>query len=257
MAGLTDYSKWDQMAISDSEEEDEDDEMMEEFDVSSEPAAAPVDRRKPRVTKLQGPTTVTIGGRDDPPSTASGAKKEAKEAAPNLASLQQRWTENGARVGDRYMWSQTKSECLLSILVPAGTKAKDVLLALHEPSDESCQTQRLEVTAASGQQIINSPLAYAVEKNDDEDEGLDWELKDFEPGCRVLQLAFVKKVPPTVVLWWARVFEGEEGIETKTLTGRSFNQDHQAVWEQAHAMFKKKVAERTITELDAEGNIVE
>lgn len=241
MARLTDYSKFDKIVVSDSEEE-EDEEMMEEFDVST--PAETMDRRKPRVTRLEGPTKVTIGGRDDPAQSSVGTK----DASSIVSSLQERWTKNGARVADRYMWSQTKSECLLSVLVPAGTKAKDVQLALHEPS-ESRQTQRLEV-AVNGQQIIDAPLAYAVVRDED-DEDQDWELKDFEPGSnRVLQLSFVKKVPPTVVLWWARVFEGDEAIDTKTITGRTINQEHQAVWEEAHAMFRKKVAERTVTEVE-------
>jgi len=261
MSRITDYSKWDKMVISDDEEEEEeyDEEMLDEVDVS-EPLGPPIHGR-PRVTKLEGPTSITIGGLEDggkiKPETDSSkesafvpAKAKKQTASLDLTAVEAGMTKNGGRVGDSYMFSQTKTEVLFNVIVPAGTKAKDVKVKLHAPSasNPSSHNQRLDVSV-TGDANISGMLAYGVEVEEGED--LDWELMDFEPaGRRVVQLTLVKKVPGMVVLWWSRIFEGDQEIDTKTIVDRKFNQDHQAVWQEAHAMFQKKISERTITEID-------
>jgi len=271
---MVDYSKWDNIDVSDDEEQEEDiDDFMEEEEEEEQQQQQPVQPTwdKPRVTKLEGPTSVTIG--------AHGAHGENVSQAPSRAivapavgppvvkkpvekkDLEAKFTENGGKQEGRFLWSQTSSEACLSIFLPAGTKGRDVTVKCSEPADDLGSDQKVVLTVSFASvdpmgnrthtQVIDGlPLAYRIQR--DEDTGIDWELTDFEPGGRRLaRLTLVKHAPAGMVVWWTRVFPDDDPVDVSQISGRKHNAgDHQKVWEQAHAMFREKVKDRQPMELD-------
>jgi len=239
-----DYSKWDNLNVSDSEDEENDEEDMAMALEDPQEVGHP---QKPRVTKLEGPTSVTIGAHGEranhtkPPGSSSGA-----EPGTSGVDLEAQMTRNGSREGDRYMWSQTKEECLLSVIVPPGTKARDISIKFTNCDFKTHGT--LEVGVA-GSPILTGTLGYGIDKEEGDD--IEWEIKDFEPeGRRVVQLTFVKKVPERVVVWWSRVLAEDAKIDTTTIADRDFNTGHHDAWKEAHAAFQAKMKNRKPTMVD-------
>ena len=109
------------------------------------------------------------------------------------------------------MSRQTEREVELSLLIPAGTKGRELkprLLDADLRAGEKAQTLRVERTAAGGgggggaattTVLFEAKLAYPVEEpkeGDDLRDEINWEVSDYEPGGggrRLLRLTFVKK----------------------------------------------------------------
>ena len=109
---------------------------------------------------------------------------------------------------------QTEREVELSLLIPPGTKRRDLkprLIDADLRAGEKAQTLRVERTAAAGgggggggaatttTVLFEAKLAYPVEEpkeGDDLRDEIHWEVCDYEPGAggrRLLRLTFVKK----------------------------------------------------------------
>ncbi len=245
MSALTDYSKWDSLDVSDSDEEE---------------------RGRPQVTRLDQPSSVTIGpsgaslqglsdarqrapSHDDAESDDEeddGAdhveelepERAADDAAPPplpprdtsrvvLADA----TRNGGRT-PRYLWSQGKGDAQLCVFVPAAARARDV--AAVEVSKWAVRVALRDGAGGAPTELLAGEFAYPVECDEDEtDGGVEWELRDAESAPpavaddggggggasavgggavdarRLLCLPLRKSSPPGVVVWWLRALRGD------------------------------------------------
>ena len=197
------------------------------------------------------------------PAAESSAPAKRKETMPSVATrheaLVAKLTRNGAR-RERHLWRQTQADVELSVILPAGTKAKMLKIELL-PVDSEHPRQRFSVHwngkgpgGASGV-CFEEELAYPVEEPTGEDlapgekDDLMWELSDFETEAheRLLRVTLRKRAVHGVVIWWTRAIEGEEALDTTTLPDRKSGAKlaaQQTVWEEAMSLFKEKVANR-------------
>mmetsp|Transcript_32711 Transcript_32711/g.54777 ORF Transcript_32711/g.54777 Transcript_32711/m.54777 type:complete len:309 (-) Transcript_32711:88-1014(-) len=207
MPSVIDYSKWDNLDVSDDEEandnyEEEDEEYGEPLDEPPSRDIVPVDDKpkggidyskwdrfgdlddevenaRPRVTRLDAGTTVQIGSGGYSVTDANQQPASAStSAAPAINPNDAKWealSHNGS-VTDQYYWSQTKDEVKAHILVPADVNAKNLNVTL--------QDERLQVStkgeSTRAHTIFSGKLVHPVHY--DEEDGVDWELLDFPAG---------------------------------------------------------------------------
>mmetsp|Transcript_57811 Transcript_57811/g.163139 ORF Transcript_57811/g.163139 Transcript_57811/m.163139 type:complete len:254 (+) Transcript_57811:77-838(+) len=251
---MVDYSKWDKMDVSDSEDE----------------------KPEPEVQSFDRPQTVTLGpegasfspqegapGRtatERTASSASGSKRsrgagapsggdsaamevEAERRAPQPIDAAEagKAAANGGAVGERYVWSQSPEEVQVHVLVPEGTLAKEVTVEVSE--------HRLSVR----RQGCDGPLlAGDWEFPIAPEEDLDWEVAGLA-GRRAVRVAVRKKPAPMdgMRVWWPCLLKGEPRIDVSKIDGR-LNKDPNAfgkAWEEAHARFKERVKDRKPVEI--------
>ena len=192
-------------------------------------------------------TTVLVGG------SVSELKKNGASGASGVA----------------LMWSQTKEEVTLSVVVPPGTRASDVAVR--------CTSDRVEVavTAEREGKTDDAPLRFLSdawthpidpEPNDDDDDDDarvcvfgDWEVCDWDPdGSRVVRVTARKKtIGNSLVHWWNRGVKGGAPIDVAAIAARRDNKKNVAraeearrVWDEATEAFKKKVKDREKITID-------
>jgi hypothetical protein len=219
------------------------------------------------VRAAHAPAAPAAAAPPPPPRAAEPPGGAAEpEAAPSAkrAGRAAEFSRNGGAVGERYLWSQTPSEVTLSVLVPPGTRAKDVAVRLTPapPSADAAATPRLTVAVAGAPPAVDAPLAFGVEAPAEEE--LDWELTDFDaaaaaaggaPPRRAVRVTLRKASPASnMVHWWRAALAGDPGIDTGAIEERARTAgrtaDARAVWAQAEAEFKRRVRERVPVEID-------
>eukprot|EP00658_Telonema_sp_P-2_P067521 TRINITY_DN5643_c0_g1_i1.p1 TRINITY_DN5643_c0_g1~~TRINITY_DN5643_c0_g1_i1.p1 ORF type:complete len:268 (+),score=90.68 TRINITY_DN5643_c0_g1_i1:129-932(+) len=236
-----DYSKWDAMEFSESDDE------------PSNP--------KPTVTRLDPGTAVTIGQQqqqqqqqeeeeeeeeeEEWPETAGGVLPPTLEARNTSVVGRAEMGLNGGETGDGAgVWCQDKGSCTLSVWVPAGTKARDTTVRLNQ--------KQLGVWV-KGAAVLEGTLAHEVEEPEDGE--AEWELKDTEDGSgrRVCRVVLIKKAPGGVTIWWPRLLDQDENdIDTTQIQGRRNVEANKSAWEEAHRMFRQKVAQIVPEEIPIE-----
>lgn len=171
--------------------------------------------------------------------------------------------ENGAS-GVALMWSQTKEEVTLSVVVPPGTRASDVAVR--------CTSDRVEVAVTAKREGKTAPLRFLSdawthpidpEPNDDDDDDArvfgDWEVCDWDPdGSRVVRVTARKKtIGNSLVHWWNRGVKGGAPIDVSAIAARRDNKKNVAraeearrVWDEATEAFKKKIKDREKITID-------
>jgi len=238
-AAMVDYSKWDKLECSDSEDEE-----------------------RPRVEKFDSAQSVSFGGdldgdveivpesahkealeRENREANAASnpAPKDPKPPAPKPAAPKVvEWTRNGGKT-DRYLWSQTKDTVTVAAFVPQDSKGKDVTMRVSGTHFLLwCQGISIE-----------GELFYPVVKEEDP---LDWELTEAE-GRRVVTMTFRKdqeRLPG--VLWWKSFLKGDEEIAIETVKDRKQTPGLNELWKQAHAQFKQKVRNVERQTINADGS---
>mmetsp|Transcript_10473 Transcript_10473/g.26040 ORF Transcript_10473/g.26040 Transcript_10473/m.26040 type:complete len:336 (+) Transcript_10473:27-1034(+) len=253
-----DYGKWDSLQVEESDEEGSDEPEM---------SARPADSAEAE-DELSAEELATLRRRLHTEAAATPtAPPDAPPAAPTRSArheaLVARLTRNGA-ARDGYLWRQTERDVEMSVVLPAGTKAKMLQVELL-PADMSHPRQRLSVRWRQGgsEALFERPLAYPVEDTVEgepaEKEELSWELCDFETDAneRLLRVSMRKREVHGIVIWWSRAIEGEEELDTQTLPDRksaSKLSAQQDVWEQANRLFKEQVACREKIMLDPSPN---
>jgi hypothetical protein len=282
-----DYSKWDSIGCDDDSDEDladdDDDaryggeadwedpldaseqarlrEVLKAADGTTTTAAATATATA-AATAATTDSTSTMDSREagQPPAASSSSSSSGPSsslpgmAAPPASSafelLRAKLTRNGAERA-HYLWRQTEAEVELGVLLPAGTRAKELRPELLPADPLSGTRQRVSVHRALG---VNVPplfceaLAYPV-RQPESAEDLAWEVSDYEPygGRRLLRLTLQKEGPHGggVVVWWSRAIEGEPSCDTTAFPDRrraAAAQRQQDVWAEAEALFKAKVA---------------
>ena len=136
---------------------------------------------------------------------AAGARNSARNSAQfSCASVQSSDASSAPPASP-----QTEREVELSLLIPPGTKGRELkprLLDADLRAGEKAQTLRVERTTAAGggggaatTVLFEAKLAYPVEEpkeGDDLRDEINWEVSDYEAGVggrRLLRLTFVKK----------------------------------------------------------------
>jgi len=202
-------------------------------------------------------------------SSAPGADASATTVGGSVGSVSEK-KKNGASgaSGVALMWSQTKEEVTLSVVVPPGTRASDVAVR--------CTSDRVEVavTAEREGKTDDAPLRFFSdawthpidpEPNDDDDDDDDarvfgdWEVCDWDPdGSRVVRVTARKKtIGNSLVHWWNRGVKGGAPIDVAAIAARRDNKKNVAraeearrVWDEATEAFKKKVKDREKITID-------
>lgn len=253
-----DYSKWDHIDVSDDSDEEG-------------------SRGLPRVTKFEKPGVVNISKEGvsftpqiesknapskKPFTTTTSAATTSSSSSTNSAvkngdeSLLWR---NGSKM-DRFHWSQTQTEVTLRFPIPVNLAAKNTKILLLAGRDLTIK----EINAKSSEVIsFNGRFRYEVKVGDSVDtdtgEFSDWELLTLQDQ-RYLVLTFQKvSALAGAVFWWDRVFDGDPAIDVTAIEDRrgvrvkapgeaeATNTAKTAasnVWEEAHRMFREKVANR-------------
>jgi len=262
----TSYSKWDHFKDDDedlsSEEEEENDAIHSDDDaegrgVLKEPAQAALasgglegdeedaldeDEHK-RLREMMSAAGV-------PPAAMPDAPPVVADPTALFEARRKALTRNGA-AREAYLWRQTEKEVELCVLVPAGTRARELRPELRE-SDLLLHTRQMLVVhrAGGGGAFFEGSLAYPVAQPDTAEE-LTWELSDYEPGPtgrRLLHVTLLKEAPDCVRnIWWERALVGEDTLDTTVLPDRKWAEKlaaQQSTWQQAQQMFRDKVAQR-------------
>ena len=248
MASVLDYSKWDNLEVSDDEEEQ--------------------DSWKPQVHRLDKPTSVTFGGPGDAsdtgvefeyvnssePASSSASSASSAISAPTTTTtsttsttttdpLVDKRITNGASA-DTHMWSQTRSEITIRVRVPSSVRAKDVNIQVNE--ETSLLVSLLKETHVQG--ILSFPVVPVPDFLD-----LDWEIE--RDDVTYIRITLQKKIVASqVIVWWNRIFKHEDPqLDVTELEGRRTEggaaqmKKTQDVWAEAHRMFREKVAARKDT----------
>jgi hypothetical protein len=157
------------------------------------------------------------------------------------------------------MWSQTKEEVTLSVVVPPGTRASDVAVR--------CASDRVEVALKNREtgnylRFLSDEWTHPIdpEPNDDDDDDEkndarvfgDWEVCDWDPigGFRVVRVtARKKRFGGSLAHWWRCGTKNGTPIDVSAIASRSKAAAETAertrrVWDEATEAFKKKVRER-------------
>ena len=166
----------------------------------------------------------------------------------------------------RLMWSQTKEEVTLSVVVPPGTRASDVTVR--------CASDRVEVVVKNREtttRFLSDEWTHPIdpEPNDDDDDDDDdddaarvfgdWEVCDWDPigGARVVRVtARKKRFGGSLAHWWRVGTKLGTPIDVSAIASRAAGAAETAertrrAWEEATEAFKKKVRERERIEIDA------
>ena len=260
------YSKWDSMQVDDSDEEDEEDEEDDDLTIAGKEAITRHVQGK-AAGGSSAPTGKAAGGPSTPAEPADdddstddedvgvghgGNEAEIKRlrlaaAAGEAAAKLEKLTRNGAH-RDGYLWRQTETEVLLSVLLPPGTRGPALRVEVRKPLTAAMDERARVVVAVRGAAApaLDAELAYPVELPD-EDDDLDWEVTDYEEpnGLRLLQLTLRKQVPHGVVLWWTRALKGEEPLDASAFQDRRqrLKPGQPDPWKEATEAFKARIAE--------------
>lgn len=229
---MVDYSKWDKLEISSDEEEEE--------------------STGPSVFRVGEGESVTLPGRN---VTINGPKKEEPKAkaTPTVPAVEASasgiagafWakaTRNGLRT-EEYAWSQTPSEVVLRLFVPATATSKQVKLSVDADSGN--------FRAHLADKLLLDKILYSEIQQLDEDIGVDWELIDCPDDEQRLLTCTLTKKPSTIgsTLWWRSAFKGDPQVDPTKLADRSAKDIERAQkflenFNEATRMFKEKMASR-------------
>jgi len=188
----------------------------------------------PHVTRFERPTSVTIGG---PARSAASAPAAAATRHPQPDT-----TANGMDAG-AFRWSQSATEAVVRVPLPASAKAKQVRVSLDKA--------RLAVLF-NGEAIVQGELANAVwgdggvqlaGEDEREEKALDWELEDLGTG-RCVAVRLTKRAPRGVTAWWQRVFKrGDEPVLDRPVGNQASIAKTRDAWAEAQRAFLEQRAQ--------------
>eukprot|EP00050_Salpingoeca_kvevrii_P000327 m.146007 g.146007 ORF g.146007 m.146007 type:complete len:420 (+) comp10087_c0_seq6:982-2241(+) len=262
-----DYSKWDKLDVSSSEDE-------EEMGVDEDNVLQPGGKGQPRVYKLDHGQTVHIPGRNV--TVRSGSDPAAAAAAPSVMEIteedeekeemaeqqkqsshndkpaaaaptrdpESKLTQNGGSFSGSFghlLWSQDAEEVSLAVAVPAGTRAKAV--AVSAPDDRHLRI------SVDGAPVFEEELFAAIETAEAPDwEILDWHSPEAE-GRRIVRATMRKAKLGGIILWWRSATKEGPQIDTSELKDRPAASAKNAAsfmesFAKAQEMFREKMAQK-------------
>ncbi len=139
-------------------------------------------------------STKTISDSNPVPSTTVSSKRPK-----DTNIMEEKLTRNGGKVVDahsgkmQHMWSQTRDEVIVSILVPAGTSATDLHVKYIAEENTKVELKGIGRPSLSvvlaGKSLLKGRLAYKIWFEDEEDEyEVDWDLEDFDTSHRCIKV---------------------------------------------------------------------
>ena len=204
-----------------------------------------------------------------PKTAASSRARRAPTRPRRRSTVQSPKKKNNGASGVALMWSQTKEEVTLSVVVPPGTRASDVAVRCTSDRVEVAVTAKREgktdentaAAAAAAACFLSDAWTHPIdpEPNDDDDDDVfgnvfgDWEVCDWDPdGSRVVRVTARKKtIGNSLVHWWNRGVKSGVPIDVAAIAARRDNKKNVAraeearrVWDEATEAFKKKVKDR-------------
>lgn len=248
---MTDYRKWDNFG---KDLSDSDDDTLE---------------NDPMVTKLDAPKSISIG-----PTGSSIVEKETFIHKSSLQSLDhvlkvdtdsqmmdlENFTENGS-LTENFYWSQSRQEVVIRCQISEVIKANEIICDYNSNDATKFDGDRphLQFSTKSGHILLSGSLRYDIIINPSDkdvlESAVDWEIKNItfanHEKMRILEVTLKKKSPmPGVTMWWNCVFVGDSEIDVTKIKGRGEipNRD---IWEEAHRLFKEKVAQKELIDTGA------
>lgn len=235
---MVDYSKWDHIDVSDDSDEDE-------------------GRTFPKVTKFEKPGSIKISkeGVSFAESLPLTTKQSNINTSSSIVHNDSLLWRNGSKL-EKFVWSQTQTEVTVRFNVPADLAAKNIKIKFTD-------TKTLHITEinskAGSPYNFNGRFQYYIRSGDsldsDTDEYSDWEILTIQDQRYIVITLQKVSVIAGAVFWWDRVFEGDPAIDVTTIADRrgqrpqggqetlsSADTSHSNVWEEAHKMFREKVA---------------
>lgn len=273
-----DYSKWDNLEVSSSEDEDEDD-------------------KTPRVTRLDAPSQVTFGGAGANGAVSASPEVDTKKTSSSklskplesssattgttTASHTQSWTDRGGLLETKsdtkqsrnLYWSQDRYTVTLRLELLRDTteKVRSVGVEGILPYSDRWMAvgtakPRLSCVSTNGEMLLEGELPHPVHlAEEDSDDGLvDWSVvvDNNEKGqLRFLTITLHKAVPMQgLSVWWRRPLMGFPEVDldavrsgttsadigssssgTKGDTSKEFLE----AWEEAHKIFREGKQKKT------------
>jgi hypothetical protein len=226
-----DYSKWDKLEISDSEDSDE---LM------------------PQVERFAQPSSVSFGGGKVSVSSSAPTQSiqpaQPPSAQPNTPeSFMQQITRNGGR-SETFYWAQGRDMVTLRFTVPKDSKAKQVRIDLSER----------HIQVAAPDRLLDAELAFPVKTDADSLEDF-WELEDnpLDSSTRLLSVTLKKSLlalGEDATFWWNRVLLADQPLDSSAFQDRRNKsaKNFKQVWDEAHAMFRERVKNTKQQEIDVE-----
>eukprot|EP01012_Entosiphon_sulcatum_P042538 TRINITY_DN5659_c0_g1_i2.p2 TRINITY_DN5659_c0_g1~~TRINITY_DN5659_c0_g1_i2.p2 ORF type:complete len:234 (-),score=29.65 TRINITY_DN5659_c0_g1_i2:1080-1781(-) len=230
---MVDYSKWDHFG---EDEEDED--------------VAP----RPTVTRLEKASKVHVRGGEvsiEEPETTKLQEIRTEGSGFVENTKNEAMTKNGGSC-EKYLFSQTRSDCTIYVIAPAGTSAKQISVQVLESG--------LSVGPRGGSPWVGGELAFPIVVDDDGELGC-WQVKDWKGDPehrRVVEIAVRKKVVSEgVTIWWNRVWKADPPLLDVTAipdrkTAGSSSASFAEAWEKAHEQFRQKMEQRQPISVDLE-----
>jgi hypothetical protein len=196
-------------------------------------------------------------------------------AARNWDAVTAKMTRNGGTVfgdgggggdgGVVYFWCQDAKEATLSVVVAPGTRAKDV--DVRVTARDVRVSMKTASTSGPAGEVFAGEWSHEIEaepKDEDDDDDFgdaaptfgDWEITDFEGtgtrARRVVRVTVRKKGSEMLVHWWRSCIKGGPETDPATFEDRSASNASKAkaVWEQAQEMFRERIKNRELVEVD-------
>ena len=241
---MVDYSKWN--SFGDDEEDEE---------TFSHPRVTTFEGEKGRSFVI-GPSGVNIlKASTSEPVHLKASKKET------VVEFQLDATNGG--IMESYTWSQTSHEVFIRKIVPSDLKASNVNVKF-EPSSGLLSAFDLKSNIC----LFEGNISYKVEFDSDDQIGsVQWELVTVSESSkkkgptvdhRVLEITLKKVSPiPRSIIWWKNVFVGSPEIDVTAIAGRgSASKESASVWDEAHKLFREKIATRELINVDVDDQVV-
>ncbi|CXI90662.1 conserved Plasmodium protein, unknown function [Plasmodium berghei] len=285
MHGVINYSKFDNIEVSSSDDE--------------------VKKRIPQITTLNSKDKVVLGPdgltilKEFTTSESIEKCGEKKQTCYNqIDNSTQNEKEkffknmilNGAVIPYKYIWSQSLYDINSYIVLPLNCKAKSLIIQIFEDKlivkkEKNMNTTMIENVDDNNnnayETLINKEFSFKINTNDDTQL---WEIKTIEINWKKIfnlcnkinnqNMNFdfgqnVKDTKETFLyislkknseikssyVWWSCLFKGDEKIDTFKLPSRIIlnkninnnnNNSFKKVWEEAHEIFKKNISKKKL-----------
>jgi len=166
---------------------------VEELDDEGKPVG------KPSTAAASG-AAESVATAAEAPATEAEAAAEGDEQAKGQAPV-----DNGGRT-DTYVWTQTLSEVTVNVLVPPGTRSRDMVVAITPTT--------LKVGLKGHAPLVDGKLHKRIKADDSM-----WTLDDTAHGRAVVLELFKEHG----MEWWKGVIEGDPEIDTTKVEPENSN----------------------------------
>ncbi|CDU19782.1 HSP20-like chaperone, putative [Plasmodium yoelii] len=281
MHGVINYSKFDNIEVSSSDDE--------------------VKKRIPKITTLNSKDKVVVGPDGltilKESTTSQNVEKcvEKKQTPHNTQNEKEKIFKNmilnGAVIPYKYIWNQSLYDINSYIVLPLNCKAKSLKIQIFEDKLVVKKEKNMNLTNIENlddnnnntyETLIDKEFSFKINTNDDTQL---WEIKTIEINWKEIfnlsnkinnqNMNFdfgenVKDTKETFLyislkknseikssyVWWSCLFKGDEKIDTfklpsriilnKNINNNNDNTSFKKVWEEAHEIFKKNISKKKL-----------